>query len=625
MKRTTFLTMLAIALGITLTSATKKVHTIGDSTMANYNTSTEVKRGWGMYMQQFLDGVEAVNYARGGRDTRIFYNDHWTAVKNAIQPGDYVIIQFAHNDEKINGVDREELYNYYMTHNQEDKAKALDTRGTTPSTTYRAYLEKFIDETRELGGIPILASPVCRCYFSGNIIKRNGKHDLGDNYQVLTENGLANGPKLAADDHTMDYPYHMQQVAIEKDVPFIDLTKATEELYLSYGSAKCHDALFCPGDNTHFNTAGATLVARLAAQLMKEQGIMTENIVIPAELSVSPTAANLGEGYVGQEMMQEFSLSGFGLSPEDGNINITTTNAIELSTDKKTWGSSLTLQYSAGTIIETFYARVILDGGDVNGTVTITQGEQIIEVPFTASTAATIGGADVKATWALTENSSCSLTGPAIVVEESLVGMTHKQFSSGFTWPEGSGYTTSRNAQLVEIEGSSWPAGEIDESPARYVEFGLTATKGMQLNINKISLYVGAWGGNMMKCHVKYSTSDDFGNPVTMLASDRMTNKTTYAVSATPVIKLKEGETVRLRIYPWIDNNSSTATGKYLAVGDVNIEGVAFDPTGIEKNFTATVQPSKYYDLNGRMITKPSKGIVIQQMSNGEVKKVVVK
>ena len=147
----------------------------------------------------------------------------------------------------------------------------------------------------------------------------------------------------------------------------------------------------------------------------------------------------------------------------------------------------------------------------------------------------------------------------------------------------------------------------------------------MQLNINKISLYVGAWGGNMMKCHVKYSTSDDFGNPVTMLASDRMTNKTTYAVSATPVIKLKEGETVRLRIYPWIDNNSSTATGKYLAVGDVNIEGVAFDPTGIEKNFTATVQPSKYYDLNGRMITKPSKGIVIQQMSNGEVKKVVVK
>jgi hypothetical protein len=448
---------------------------------------------------------------------------------------------------------------------------------------------------------------------------------LGDSYKVLTENGPQDGQKLAADDHTMDYPYHMQQVAIEKDVPFIDLTKATEELYLSYGSAKCHDALFCPGDNTHFNTAGATLVARLAAQMMKEQGIMTENIVIPAELSVSPTAANLGEGYVGQEMMQEFSLSGFGLSPEDGNINITTTNAIELSTDKKTWGSSLTLQYSAGTIIETFYARVILDGGDVNGTVTITQGEQMIEVPFTASTAATIGGADVKATWALTENSSCSLTGPAIVVEESLVGMTHKQFSSGFTWPEGSDYTTSRNAQLIEIEGSSWPAGEIDESPARYVEFGLTATAGMQLNINKISLYVGAWGGNMMKCHVKYSTSDDFGNPVTMLASDRMTNKTTYAVSATPVIKLKEGETVRLRIYPWIDNNSSTATGKYLAVGDVNIEGVAFDPTGIEKNFTATVQPSKYYDLNGRMITKPSKGIVIQQMSNGEVKKVVVK
>ena len=603
-------------------SAAKKVHTLGDSTMANYKEDQTPTRGWGMYFGNFLtNGWTSINYALGGRDSRGGYEELWQTAKKQVSEGDYVIITFAHNDEKNSGMDGLQLTAYYESIGQTWTEK----RGSIPSTTYKENLAKIVDEARALGAIPIVCSPVCRSYFSGNSISRAGRHDLGDSYKILTENGPVDGPKLAADDHTMDYPYHMQQVAIEKDVPFIDLTKATEELYLSYGSAKCHDALFCPGDNTHFNTAGATLVARLCAQLMKEQGIMTENIVIPAELSVSPTAANLGEGYVGQEMMQEFSLSGFGLSPEDGNINITTTNAIELSTDKKTWGSSLTLPYSAGTIIETFYARVILDGGDVNGTVTITQGEQIIEVPFTASTAATIGGADVKATWALTENSSCSLTGPAIVVEESLVGMTHKQFSSGFTWPEGSGYTTSRNAQLVEIEGSSWPAGEIDESPARYVEFGLTATKGMQLNINKISLYVGAWGGNMMKCHVKYSTSDDFGNPVTMLASDRMTNKTTYAVSATPVIKLKEGETVRLRIYPWIDNNSSTATGKYLAVGDVNIEGVAFDPTGIEKNFTATVQPSKYYDLNGRMITKPSKGIVIQQMSNGEVKKVVVK
>lgn len=616
----------ALCVGFGINANAKKVHTIGDSTMANYNEQTEVKRGWGMYLQQFLEGIDVVNYARGGRDTRVFYNDHWPAVKNAIAEGDYVIIQFAHNDEKLNGVDRQELYDYYMSHGEEDKAKALDTRGTTPSTTYRAYLEKFIDETRALGGIPILAGPVCRCYFSGNTIKRNGKHDLGDNYQILTDEGLKTGTKLAADDHTMDYVYHMEQVALAKNVPFINMTTGTEQLYLQYGSAKCHDALFCPGDNTHYNTTGATLAARLCAELMQEKGIMTEYIHLTSNLSVSPAEGDMGDAYKGQVLTKEFSLSGFGLEPAEGTVEITASEGITLSTDKNSWSTSLSLSYAGATLIQTFYASLTLtNDGETTGTITITQDEKSLEIPVKARAVAMTGGTEVMAEWMLISNSNCKLTGPATVVDENLVGMTHKQYSGGMTWPEGSGMNTNTTAQLTEIEGGTWPKEEIDESPARYVEFGLTANTGLQLNINHISMYVGAWGGNMMKCHVKYSKENDFGNPTTILATERMAAKNMYEAKATPVVELKEGETLRLRIYPWIDNSSSDATGKFLILGDVKIGGVAFDPTGVEHTFNTTLKPTAYYTINGTAVSKPQSGICIERLSDGSTRKVIRK
>ncbi len=83
-----------------------KVHTLGDSTMADYDPSATVTRGWGMYVSQFLTGgATAVNYARGGRDSRQGYTELWTKMaKPAVEAGDYVFIQFAHNDEKNNGI-----------------------------------------------------------------------------------------------------------------------------------------------------------------------------------------------------------------------------------------------------------------------------------------------------------------------------------------------------------------------------------------------------------------------------------------------------------------------------------------------------------------------------------------
>jgi hypothetical protein len=126
-------------------------------------------------------------------------------------------------------------------------------------------------------------------------------------------------------------------------VAFIDMTTATKELYESYKTYdKCYAALFDKGgekDNTHYNLTGALTAARLCAQLMKEKGILADDIVIPTELSITPATVDMGEGYLGKTAMKELTLSGLGLEPAAGTVNITATEGIRLSTDKQNWKS----------------------------------------------------------------------------------------------------------------------------------------------------------------------------------------------------------------------------------------------------------------------------------------------
>ena len=263
-------------------SAAVKVHTIGDSTMAEYDESTTDKRGWGTYLGLFFNTefVTVNNRGKSGASTRTFYEQpaFWTSVKSQMIAGDYVLIQFAHNDEKDNGVDVLEHNAYLRAHGEPE---LTDLRGTCPNTTYKAYLRRYIDETRELGCTPVLVAPICRKYFlNDSTIRRNGQHDLGDKFSRLHDGELLLNQSVPADDHSMDYVWQMRQVAEEMNVPFLDITTATRELYLSYGNDYCTAKLFCQGDKTHTSELGAILVARLAAGLLKQAGILAEYITV---------------------------------------------------------------------------------------------------------------------------------------------------------------------------------------------------------------------------------------------------------------------------------------------------------------------------------------------------------
>lgn len=121
---------------------------IGDSTMANKDTSKgSPERGWGMVLQNFFtDAVEVDNHAQNGRSTKSFINEgRWDKVLARIRPGDYVFIQFGHNDEKYN---KEKVY-------------------TAPGVTFDANLRRFVMEARQRGGIPVLFNAIVRRKFDG--------------------------------------------------------------------------------------------------------------------------------------------------------------------------------------------------------------------------------------------------------------------------------------------------------------------------------------------------------------------------------------------------------------------------------------------------------------------------
>ena len=212
------------------------IYTIGDSTMADKrNPNENPERGWCQVLPQFLnDNVEVKNHAVNGRSTRSFISEkRWDKVYNQLQKGDYVFIQFGHNDQKIKD----------------------PKRYTNPQTAYRNNLIKFVNETRKKGAIPVLFTSIVRRRFN--------------EFGTFTDTHGA-------------YPREVRLVAKEYNVTLIDLQYLTEKLEESYGveqSKKLHlhyvpnEISYYPKgkiDDTHLSVLGATEVVKLAVKELHE-------------------------------------------------------------------------------------------------------------------------------------------------------------------------------------------------------------------------------------------------------------------------------------------------------------------------------------------------------------------
>ena len=258
--RNLFVLILCSLLFVPVWGAKRKVHTIGDSTMSSYKPMATPKRGWGMYLQAFFntDSVEVNNRGKSGASTRTFYETEnlWPSVKKEMQAGDYLIIQFAHNDEKCKG---EDVYVENARLRASGQDTLTDMRGTEPNTTYKEYLRRYVNEARELGVKPILVSPVCRAYFQEDgTINNEGRHNL------------------TKQEMDKDYVRCMREVAEEMEVPFLDMTLASQVLFEQAGKNLCMAHWFNCGDKTHTGAEGGMAVATLAYRLISQSQELDE-------------------------------------------------------------------------------------------------------------------------------------------------------------------------------------------------------------------------------------------------------------------------------------------------------------------------------------------------------------
>ncbi len=258
MKNLLILSML-IALFMIFNAAKNKpvkLFLVGDSTMADKNSPKDnPERGWGMVLPTFFtNNVVIENHARNGRSTKTFIAEgRWDFLMKRVSAGDFVVIQFSHNDEV-------------------ETKKAF-----TPLPDFEENFRRFVRDVKAKGANPILCTPVARRKFDsiGNLV----------------------------DTHPV-YPQAIISVATEMKVPLIDMETKSEEILKKYG-VEASKKLFMhiePGvwksvpngkvDDTHFVEAGALEMANIFVEGLKELKIKTlkKNILNPEKRSLKLTA-----------------------------------------------------------------------------------------------------------------------------------------------------------------------------------------------------------------------------------------------------------------------------------------------------------------------------------------------
>ncbi|WP_241652676.1 rhamnogalacturonan acetylesterase [Leeuwenhoekiella marinoflava] len=211
---------------------------IGDSTVAD--NGQDGKTGWGVYLPQHIDTTRMTvhNKARGGRSSRTFrYEELWDAVKSELEPGDFVLMQFGHNDG--GNVDKAKYRGSLKGMSDETQEVQRDSSGIETVHTYGWYMKQYIKETQEAGATPIVLS----------MIPRNEWPD-----------GKVERP-------TDSYVKWAKEAVDEAGGFYLNLNEAVAQKYEAMGKDSVK-ALF-PDDHTHTNHDGAKLNALTVAELIE--------------------------------------------------------------------------------------------------------------------------------------------------------------------------------------------------------------------------------------------------------------------------------------------------------------------------------------------------------------------
>jgi len=535
------------------------IHMLGDSTMTMYTADRRPQMGWGEAMPQFFDATVTVNnWALGGRSSRSFYYEatRWPAIRPRIGAGDYVIIQFAHNDQKSGG-DYAEFGTYAFCSDGSTDGEACTGRPDKVDPTvdisehsYYQWLKKYVLEVRARGGNPVLMSPIVRKYFSGNTITAAGQHNVG----ITGGEAYARGDYVAA----------MKAVAARYAVPFVDLTAETRKIVESYGDAAAKANLYIAADSTHPQVLFANLIAKRAVEGMKGLGILAGHMVPVTSLIASPGTLDYATRYVGMPTVKSVTLSAFDLAPASGTATVTAPPNFEVSLDERNWSQSLSITYANGAFIQPMSVRFTpTEERDYKGAIGFVVGNHALD------TTLAVQGTGISSAGGVASYASWFTAGTALgPLTDGLVTATNASING----------LVASTTKVIAVDGQDTTVARyVADSPLRnnnqYLQFVVSPVNG-KFSVDTISAYLTSSGGSTVVADIEYSLNADFSSATKLNAApltfvkDTFTAKLSYPV----VVQVPAGGSLYLRIFPW---NSAGAIGKTLAVYGVKVAGTA--------------------------------------------------
>ncbi len=219
------------------------LYIVGDSTVKNGDgNGRDTLWGWGSFMKSHFDTtkLDVQNHAIGGRSSRTFITDkRWDRILSTLKKGDYVIIQFGHND--ASPLDDTARARGTLKGIQDDSVEIYNPIRKVKEVvhSYGWYLRKYINEAKQAGAIPIICSPVPRNNFT---------------------NGLTN--------RSTDYAVWAKQVCDQTQTYFLDIHNLIADQYDKLGEKNVN--VFFPKDHTHTNLEGALLNTQVVIDAIQQ-------------------------------------------------------------------------------------------------------------------------------------------------------------------------------------------------------------------------------------------------------------------------------------------------------------------------------------------------------------------
>ena len=578
-----------------------EIITCGDSIMRDYAASETDQYGLGQAFAQFFDSTKTTvttNISNGGRSSRLFHNEstRWPVVvkklteNKAANKPTFVFLSFGHNDER-KVYEKNDDGGYQFTF-------AQTNQNETVAGTFYDYMERYVVETRELGGIPVLISPLARAYFKGTpTINQAGRHNIETALAATTYGGVS---YEAESKGRGNYVAAMKAVADKHNAIYVDLSNLSADYCEKFGEDTTMSYLYVDGDQTHERTLGGLRFAEIVVDKLKEAGYFTDYIKTPdARVMVNKGSLAFGRLYPNASKTLSFKVSSFNATSGTVTVNAPTGYSVSLE-ENGTYASSVEIPLSDSFVgTEVFVKFSPSEVTEYNGNLTVThtsitpdfgntvagtiEGSSLLIALTGAGKAASTGGTAATVVWPMIDSAG-KYNNIATVTPEGEVGAENVQLSGLVATTSVKRGTAKDGALMARVNSTdgSWPVNDsgtkIDDV---YMQFEVPVT-GVTFTVNKISMTCGSSGSGNMKWSIYYSTDKDFKNPTPLTdtipdgVSSNGEYKTVDSGSEALGLDINDGESLYIRIYPAFKTNTTVdaGSGRCFMMENITVEGV---------------------------------------------------